>query len=126
MTEEQFIQKGKRRGRDFWFLLIRWLALIGWMILIVALILIDRAKPQTKEFMAQAMHLKANEDWNSPMLQWVFYSMLVGLIISLIGLWVNSTRLKRKGDQYSRWLITLAVFSFLGSVFFVVRMAIAG
>lgn len=126
MTEEQFIQKGKRRGRDFWFLLIRWLALIGWMILITALILIDRAKPQTKEFMAQAMQLKAGDEWNDQVLQWVFYSMLVGLIISLIGLWVNSTRLKRKGDQYSRWLITLAVFSFLGSVFFVVKMAIAG
>jgi len=114
----------KRRGPDFWVKSLTWLGMIGWFILVVSLGIVDRAKPQTKNFFGQRLGTEVKEElaWNENLTFIFLILMLSGLMISMGGLIINSTRMKRKDDEYRLSLILVGLFSIVGTIFYFVGM----
>lgn len=110
----------KRRGPDFWVKSLTWFGLIGWFIIVLGLAVIDQAKPKTETFLDKHHSIEIKEQlfWNHDLTLLFFFLMILGLVISGGGLLVNSTRMKRKGDEYRLSLILVAIISIAGMFFY--------
>jgi hypothetical protein len=110
----------KRRGPDFWVRSLTWLGLIGWFIVVLGLAVIDKAKPKTGTFLDKHHSIEIKEQlfWNHDLTTIFFCLMILGIVISGGGLIVNSTRMKRKGDEYRLSLILVGILSLAGMFFY--------
>ena len=106
----------RRRGPDLWFKAIRWFAVSGWLLMFVALIIIGVAKPQTETFFDRSFDVDVRAAWNENLLQNIFYIMILGFVISLIGLMINKRRARRKDDELRISLVALGIISIAGII----------
>ncbi len=111
----------RRRGPDVWFKMISWLSFIGWLLMLIALVLFDLAKPQMMTFFDRFFHVSFASVWNYQLTLYIFFVMIAGFFLSLIGLTINAKRHRRKKDKYSLSLILLGIVSFMGAAFYLIR-----
>jgi len=111
----------KRKGPDILMNLLTWLAVIGWLMMFVVLIVIDIAKPHME---SSFDHVNGAESplsaWDPVLIQYIFYLMIAGFSISIIGIILNIKRHRRKRDKYRISLIALGVISLLGIIFYLI------
>ena len=106
----------RRKGPDPWVKVLEWLGVIGWFLMFAALFIIDRAKPQSEKFLIKATKAEASTTWNQELTNALFYLMIFGLCISIIGIVINSRRYRRKDDRFRITLIILGVISIFGII----------
>ncbi|MBO1224874.1 MAG: hypothetical protein JYX80_10655 [Candidatus Scalindua sediminis] len=110
-------RKGDRRkGPDPLVKALEWLSVFGWLLMFAALFIIDRAKPQSENFLIKATKVEASTTWNQELTSALFYLMIFGLCISIIGIAINSRRYRRKDDRFRITLIMLGVISIFGII----------
>ena len=118
MREYRIERHGERRqGPDIWTRSLSWLGTIGWLMLFVALLLAAKAKPQVETFFDRWYNLRLRTTWDTELAQIVFYLMILGVLLSVAGLFINSRRYRRRDDEVRVSLILMAVVS-LGGIFF--------
>jgi len=110
----------KRRGPDFWVKSLTWLGMLGWFIILSGLVVLDKAKPKSETFLDRKHNVEVVEQllWNRDLSEVFFYLMVLGILVSSIGLCINSTRNKRKNDEYRLSLILVGLISLIGLLFF--------
>ncbi len=106
----------RRRGADFWTKALRWLGVFGWFVMFVALFIIDRAKPEEENMFTKAANVSVRKTWNQELIQYLFYLMIFGLCISVIGIVINSRRHHRADDRFRYILIILGIISLFGII----------
>ena len=106
----------RRRGPDVWDKTLRWLGVFGWLVMIVALYVIDMAKPEEENMFTKAANVSVRKTWNMELFHYLFYLMIFGLCISVIGIVINSRRHHRKDDRFKYILMILGVISFFGII----------
>jgi hypothetical protein len=111
----------RRRGPDLWDKILRWLGIFGWFVMIVALYIIDRAKPEEENMFTKAANLSVRKTWNQELIQYLFYLLIFGLCLSIIGIVINSRRHHRKDDRFKYILIILGTISLFGIVKYLVK-----
>ncbi len=111
--------RDRRRRKDIWFKMISWFAMASWAIMFVALILYQKARPDNVTFFDRFYDVKKNTDWNPDTAFVLFLTMILGLIVSVIGLIINKKRARRKSDRFSVSLILMAVVSVMGIILYV-------
>ncbi len=117
MTENDTgIRPDRRKGPDLWTKILRWLGVFGWFVMIVALYVIDRARPEEENMFTKAAKVSVRETWNQELIHYLFYLMIFGLCISVIGIVINSRRHHRKDDRFKYILMVLGVISFFGII----------
>ncbi len=117
MVENNTDMKPDRRmGADLWTKTIRWLGVFGWFVMFVALFIIDRAKPEEENMFTKAANVSVRKTWNQELIQYLFYLMIFGLCISVIGIVINSRRHHRKDDRFKYILIILGIISSFGII----------
>ena len=111
----------KRKGRDILMRLLTWLAVIGWFIMYVVIMVFEKARPRVE---SSFDHVDGAESplsaWNPVLIQYIFYLMIAGFSISIIGIILNIKRHRRKRDKYRISLIALGVISLLGIIFYLI------
>ncbi len=106
----------RRRGPDPWTKALRWLGIFGWFVMIVALYILDRAKPEEENMFTKAAKVSVRKTWNPELINYLFYLMIFGLCISMIGIVINSRRHHRKDDRFKYILIILGIISSFGII----------
>ena len=98
-------------------------ALIGWTGPIIAFILLERARPEGAGFFSGLFDITVLNPWNSSLLRWAFVSIVSSLIVTSVGMFINTKRKRRKTDRFNRLLIVLGAFSIVLIVFFLANYA---
>lgn len=99
----------RRKSPDKICKYINYISLFGWALTLASIVIIYAAKP--KYFWDRNRKLANPYTWDLSLTKWYFYTMLMCLIISLIGLFINKKRLRRKSDNYSLNLVVLTIIS---------------
>ncbi len=110
--------KDRRRGPDKLIKSIRWLAIAGWINFSISLILFDEAKPDFETFFDRLFHIQMRYHWNQT---YAFLSLmwfLLCIVLSIVGLWINKKRHRRRNDEYRLNLIVLGLISLIGTGFY--------
>ena len=115
------IRQERRKGPDLLVKLLGWLAIVGWFLMFMVLFIIDRAKPEYENMFTKAANIKVRTSWNQELINYLFYLMIFGLCMSIIGLVINSRRHHRAKDRFRYTLIILGIISLLGIIMHLFR-----
>lgn len=93
----------------------------------VALVILAKAQPESslidEDFLAQfGYSVTLRRAWDMNLVHYIYYLMIVGLCLSLLGLPLHLRRNRRQDDGYSLYLILLGVISFAGIVMYQVML----
>ncbi|MCK5683619.1 hypothetical protein KAJ27_05840 [bacterium] len=99
----------RRRSADFWCKTLAWFAVAGWIALFGVLYTIEKARPPVKSFSERFFNKNVRTTWDQGLLSKIPYHMVTGLIISLMGLFINARRHKRRNDH---WRVSLILPGF--------------
>lgn len=116
-------KKERRRGPDLWTRALRWIGIGGWLILLAVFAMLDRAKPDRGTFIdlmyfeQMGIPVALRPDWNQELVSYIFYLMIVSLCVSLMGLFINYRRHRRKDDGYRAYLVILGAISLGGIIY---------
>ncbi len=86
---------------------MRWMAVTVWGLMLTSLFLVGWAKPQVETFFDRYYNLTLRSTWDMDLARYIFICMTAGLLLSLIGLAINSRR-RRQNDEYLVSLILAA------------------
>ena len=87
-----------------------------WLILIAFLLTTNAAMPPVETFYDRLFGVKLREHWDFRLLQ-VAQWILAGLfVVSGLGIYLNTKRLKRQDDHMRVSLLITGVFSLIGSI----------
>ncbi len=106
----------RRRGPDIFVKILGWLGVFGWFLMFVALFIVDRAKPENEFILSKAARSSVRNAWDQGLVTYLFYLMILGLFISIIGIVINARRFHRKDDRFRFTLILLGIISIFGIV----------
>lgn len=112
-------RRNRRYGRDILLNILTVLGYVNTLVVIVAAVLLTKAKPDTFHSMYRGLPLK--NYWHPQILRYLFALCVFGFFVSLTGLFINSQRLKRKGDSIRWHLITVWVLSLAGIVAYLIN-----
>lgn len=104
----------RRKGPDLWTRSLRYLALAGWTLLIAAFVILDRAKPQVETFFERVYDIRLHQQWDMELARYLLWLMVLGLLLSIVGLVINARRNRRRTDQWRISLILLGIISIAG------------
>ncbi|MBN2645879.1 MAG: hypothetical protein JXR59_10450 [Desulfuromonadaceae bacterium] len=105
--------RDRRRGPDPLRRLLPYMAFFNWVLVVAAFFLISYAKPQTETFFERFHHLPVRTEWNTALLDYVFWLLLGGIIMGLGGVVANFMRSRRKGDTFYVSLVAGGVLAML-------------
>ena len=103
-AQEKLNQQNRRKGPDFWLRSLSVLTVAGWLLLFISFVLFDLARPETETLFHHIMGVLPQKGWNVTLRNAVFYLVIGCQGASMIGVWVNGRRMRRKSDRY-RWSI---------------------
>lgn len=118
-TLDNKVSKGvnSRKGPDLILRMIDIISVILWGFIIVNFAIIMIAKPVSETFFDRFFSIKVRDYWDTYLLQFSLILSLTQLLISVFSLFLNSKRLKRKGDRLRISIIVSIFISLLICVF---------
>jgi len=113
------IKKPRRRGPDRVINTVNYLVLITWLVFFVAFLMVTFAKTPTDALVFRSVGTRTGVHAGS-MIKWIsIIFMLAQLVLSVVGLVMQSSRMKRKSDKYSKSLIAFVMIAILGLILMV-------
>ncbi len=120
-----FKLNNRRKYPDLTLRLLAWSNAIAVISLGVAICLIAIAKPKHENFLDHFYSVqRLNPSWNMDLIGYIGIMLLLSFLASVIGLFLNSKRLQRKGDHVNATLILSLIISIF-SLFFYLRFTLA-
>jgi len=104
----------RRGGPDIFVKILGWLGVFGWFLMFVALFIIDRAKPEAEFILNKTARATLRNTWDQGLVTYLFYVMILGLFISIIGIVINTRRFHREDDRFRLTMILLGIISIFG------------
>ncbi len=91
--------------------------------LAAALLVTAAAKPELETFFDRFYHIHLRRSWDMEMANYIGIFLTLSLLTSIVGLIINSKRLKRKTDFIRATLVLSLLISAL-SIFFYIRLLV--
>ncbi len=110
----------RRKGPDKWIKSLTWFGGIGWLFMIVTFAIFHKARPESETSIVGFYQKRLGQDWDADLVPYFIVFSAFILLISAIGLIVNSRRHNRRNDKYRVSLIMLVLFSALGLGYYLV------
>jgi hypothetical protein len=83
----------------------------AWLIFILGVLLLGMAGPTQRNFFTEILDLTVISVLDRSLLYTVFVLMTGNVLLCALGLYLNSKRMRRRGDRYSRSLVVFLVLS---------------
>ncbi len=112
------IYANKRRSPDLILRLLAWMNAIAVASLVITLFLVAFAKPDLETFFDRYYNITLRTTWDKSFFVYIGFFLFLSLLTSLLGLYFNSKRLKRKGDYIHSTLVISLVVSCIALFFF--------
>ena len=106
----------RRKRPDLLLQLLAWFNAAAVFALAAALCFIAVAKPQMETFFDRYYNLTLRKTWDESLVGYIALTLALSFVTSMIGLILNSRRLKRKGDHIHSTLVISLVVSIVGLV----------
>jgi len=118
----------RRKAADLTVRLMRIFGVFGWLAMFAALVILAKAKPEhsliDEDFLARfGYHASIRRAWDMDLARYIYYLMLMGLGLSVAGLWLHRRRARRKDDGYGLYLLLLGSISLAGIVIYQLLLA---
>lgn len=117
MTNKISKTPNTRKGPDLILRMIDILSVILWGFLIVNFAVILMARPVGETFFDRLFNIKVRDYWDTGLLNFSLLLSLSQLGLSIFSLFLNSKRLKRKGDKIKFSILVSIFISLLICVF---------
>lgn len=115
--KRKFVER--RRGEDIWTKSLRVFAVVSWILIVVMMTIFDMAKPVEENFIDRFLKVSRTSQWNTRMLDYMFMLMVLGLVLSVTGLWINIKRNRRRNDHLRISLIIMGLVSVIGVTIYI-------
>ena len=99
LDNEESRSVNSRKGPDLILRMIDIISVVLWGFIIVNFAIIMFAKPMGDTFFDRFFSIKVRDYWDASLLQFSLILSLAQLFLSVFSLYLNSKRLKRKGDR---------------------------
>jgi hypothetical protein len=109
----------RRNEKDTLLLLLSVFSIVSVTIVTLSIILIIQSEPST--FTGFDNQGRIRVAWENYTTRYLFSLLVLGAVVSIIGLFVNAKRLKREFDYVRVNLIVLLLFSVVGMIIYFVR-----
>lgn len=109
----------RRKKYDQLTRLLTWLNTLAVIGLLAALCLTAIAKPELETFFDRYYGIPLRQTWNRDLIGYIGLLLGISLLSSICGLYVNSLRLRRKGDYIHATLVICLLLSLIGLGLFV-------
>ncbi len=117
ISQGRFVDR--RKNQDVIIKVIKISVITSWLVMLGTIVIFDLSKPISGSIIDRYMGREiAEKPWDYGLLEYLFYVMIAGFFISVIGLALNAKRMKRKGDHYRISLIIVGVISSIGILFY--------
>lgn len=113
----KFVQEknsNRRKKTDIISLGVFICGLISWILVAASMVVVFKAQPERGMVIDEWKHKVVRTVWDYELLSQNKNIMIAMVLISVLGLFLNSFRMKRKGDHYNRFLIATAAIGLLG------------
>lgn len=111
----------RRKKPDTILRLLAWSNAIAVFSLIGAICIIAIAKPKRMNFLDHFYSVqRLNPAWNTSLTGYIGALLLLSLLFSIIGLFLNSKRLQRKGDHVNATLVLSLIASTVSLLFYLI------
>ncbi len=117
MSYRPGINKDRRKGTDSVGKIIQYVGLAGWSILLAAFWIVEKARPKVETFLDDKHDIHLSGNWNLELIRYLFYLMILGLCLSIVGFCINSMRMRRRTDTYRLSILFLGLVS-IGTILF--------
>ena len=104
--------------------IVAWCGIFGWLAMLVAMVVLDRAKPETSQFTPNksmfdqaGVSYYARSTWDQELVSYIFYLLVAGLVLGIVGLILNAQRHRRRDDIYRIHLMLLVLLSAGGIIY---------
>lgn len=112
MSQNIFYHSDKRKGPDLILRLISLSSIILWGFIILNFCVILSAKPEFESFFDRLLNLTVRDYWDYRLLNISLVTSLIQFILSVLALFLNTRRLKRKTDRIRASIIISLVFNY--------------
>ncbi len=102
----------RRKNKDYWALFFVFINFLAWGILFITVLVFHRAQPEFETFFDKFYQLELRTSWDIQFLQYLDYTIFLGLMLSAAGLCLSFFRARRKTD-YKKHLILLVSLYFI-------------
>ena len=109
-------RRNKRKGPDILIKSKEILIFSSWMLFLTIFTLFSLAKPGETAMLGKLYNVSSNYIWDNGKIKSAFFLMIILALICMIGLVINSQRLRRKSDNYSLTFIIFGIFSIFGVI----------
>ena len=94
----------------------------------IALVVLAKAKPESslidEHFLAQfGYEVTLRRAWDMNLARYIYYLMMMGLSLSIIGLPLHMRRARREDDGYGLYLVLLGIISLAGIIIYQLMLA---
>lgn len=96
--------------------ILKWLdiaSVLTWFLILFNISLFLYARPVTENFFDRLFNVEVRDYWDTRFLTITFILSAFLFVLSLVSIYLNTKRLKRKYDRIRKSLIISAVFSFI-------------
>lgn len=110
--------KDRRSGPDWITKSINVLNALSWVGFIVALAFFHFARPEMNNIILHVHNIPVRESWIVSLREWMFISLYLSIVMSLLTLVVNRIRMKRRSDhqRFNALLLIMVVAGFIAIV----------
>lgn len=106
-------RRNRRKGPDVVIRSINAMAITSWVIIVIVFIIVSLVKPTAIRTPGTGMIPKAT---NQGIASIALFLLVVQIILAIVGIIANTTRMKRKSDRFNMGLIFSGVFAVIGLI----------
>lgn len=113
-NEPIVFKKERRKGADLINVSITLSTVIVWLVIFTMVLIVSRARPQSEMILDRLMDLKLRKHWDLNLMQYNLILLPFLFLFSSFAIWLNTKRLKRRGDRIRFSFILAMIISVIG------------
>ncbi len=111
--------QNRRRGPDFVIKVMNYISGTAWVMIFAIFVFVSMAKPKFQGFKRGMGAIHGS--WDTDLLSVVFGLLIFLVLMSVIGIAFNITRMKRKTDNIRASLVISGIVASIGIIIYLVR-----
>lgn len=116
------VREERRKGPDNIIKITNYLSIAALILMLPPLIIIERARPEMESLFDRWFRVTVQAGWDLELLAGSVIYIVAVFLLSAVGLYLNTTRLRRKSDRLRYGLMIPLAFSVFGGLYVFLRL----
>lgn len=116
------VREERRKGPDNIIKITNYLSIAALILMLPPLIIIERARPEMESLFDRWFRVTVQAGWDLELLAGSVIYIVAVFLLSAVGMYLNTTRLRRKSDRLRYGLMIPLAFSVFGGLYVFLRL----